>query len=126
MPITRHRRMTRQTVATASSTTTYFIPAGDWEECDGITGAKFWGDVRAKNGSIQLKPAVQTAIDKQNPDTPTALTQSWITADGSISPVKATFNTDGKRHIRPGWMILLESGSTLATAWVDGEIAYEL
>lgn len=91
-----------------------------------IPGAKGWGEMRGRNGLFQGKPAVQLATDVLNPDAATELTANWTNSDGPIQPVKATFNTDGKRFIRAGWIVALSSGSTLASAWLEGTVAYEL
>ncbi len=114
------RKLEWMTLA-AISTTAVFIPCGDWDLASGIVSAKAWGELRGRNGEFQLQPAVQTCNDVRNPDSATAI-GNVINTNGPIDPAAANVSTDTKTYIRPGWLVALGQGSTLATGAACGFI----
>lgn len=124
MPQSRRRKQPPQGAA-AAATASVFVPSGDWDDIAGITGARSNSEMRGKTGNFQAQAAVQTANDIRNPDTPAIGVGSLMTADGVADPNGETNIASGtKRYIRPGWLVSLTSGSTLAFATLMGEIEY--
>jgi hypothetical protein len=108
----------------AASTTEVFIPAGPWDSASGISGAKALGELRGQFGNAQVRAAVQLANDVRSPDAATAIGTATST-NGPIDPTQASVSSSGKTYIRPGWLVSLSSGGTLAGLAVSGTITYE-
>lgn len=120
----RRRKMPPQGCA-AIATASVFVPAGDWDDIAGITGARSNSELRGRTGNFQGQAAVQTATDIRNPDTPAIAIGALIAADGVSDPNGETSIASGtKRYIRPGWLVSLTSGSTLATGTLMGDVEY--
>jgi hypothetical protein len=111
------------TLVATNTTTAIFVPATDWELTLGVTGARAWGEIRCRNGLIQVQPAVQVTNDIRANYTQTGLSPT-MTTDGVYDPSAAAAITSSgtSRYMRSGWLISLTSGNTLATAWVGGAV----
>ncbi len=106
----------------AISTTAVFIPAGPWVSAANLSAAKGHGEMRGRTNQFQAQPAVQFANDVRNPTTSTAV-GSLITGDGVSDPNGNTaLSTGSVKYARPGWLVSLVSGTTLATAQLAGVV----
>ena len=108
----------------ATSTTEVFIPAGEWQSSVGIVSAKAWGELRGLNGAAQARPAVQLANDTRSPDAAIGIGTA-LASNGMFDPATASVSTGSKQSIRPGWLVSLSGGSTLATVSVIGTLVLE-
>jgi hypothetical protein len=106
----------------AASTTKVFVPAGPWQPADNVTAAKGWRELRGKTGNFQAEPAVQVANDVRSPGAATAV-GSALTADGVSDPNgHVVVTTASSKYIRPGWLVSLTSGTTLAFGSLAGVV----
>jgi len=106
----------------AISTTELFIPAGPWASAANLSAAKGYGEMRGRTGQFQAKPAVQLANDVRSPSAGTAV-GATLTGDGVSDPNGNTAITSGtSKYVRPGWLVSLVTGSTLATAQLAGVV----
>ncbi len=107
----------------AIATGSVFVPSGGWEDISGITAARATGEMRGRTGNMQVQAAVQTANDIRSPDTPAIGIGAIMNTDGVGDPTGETAISSGaKQFIRPGWLVSLTSGATLAFAVACGEV----
>lgn len=123
MAVLRTLDLPPMTLATLT-TTEVAIPAGEWTLAAGVLTAKGWGEVRGLNGSAQVRPGVQLANDRRNPESTVAIGSVKATS-GMIDPATQQVSAGDKEWIRPVWLVSLSGGSTLATASVIGTIVLE-
>jgi hypothetical protein len=107
----------------AITTAKVFVPCGNWGPAANLTGARGWGELRGKTGNFQGEPAVQVANDVRSPGSATAV-GSALTADGVSDPSAPTSVTNAttSKYARPGWLVSLTSGTTLATGSLAGVV----
>lgn len=112
------------TTVAHNSTTQVSVPAGAWVSAAGISGARGWGEIAARNGNLQVAPGVQFTNDPF--DSPTGNVTAVgcvLSTDGTTDPGGVTSLSSGAfRFARPVWILTLSGGSTLATACVGGMI----
>ncbi len=108
----------------AVGTAEVFIPAGEWTSAAGVLAAKAWGELSGLNGNCQARPAVQLANDIRSPDAALGI-GAVKTANGVLDPTTLSLTTGSKASIRPGWLVSLSSGQTLASVSVLGTIVFE-
>ncbi|MBM4109693.1 MAG: hypothetical protein FJ255_12950 [Phycisphaerae bacterium] len=110
--------------ALAIDTTGKFLFAGAWRDATGLDKMRAVFEVRGLNGSLSVVPAVQFADMPDNPGTVTNIGTA-ATADGFNAPSSWTSvqtDANAKQLFRLGWFVKLTTGSTLATAIVQGKV----
>jgi hypothetical protein len=102
------------------TTTAFFLPAGQWVSSANLTGARFSGEMRGRNGNFQITPAIQLANDVRSASPSTTAIGAVASADGMIDPTTTTVSAGTARYARPGFLVALSSGSTFATGSFAG------